>query len=43
MKRIYSTPKAEIEKFTIGDIMTTSPQGTGFGDGEEGTTMPDEF
>lgn len=34
MKKEYKTPEVEIEKFTIGDIMTTSPTG-GSGDNHE--------
>ena len=46
MKRQYTAPKAEIEKFTFVDIVTESPETTtknGIIDGGEGTTVDDDF
>ena len=43
MRKEYITPSAEIEKFNISIDVCTVSQTEGFGDGNEGTTMPDEF
>ncbi len=37
MKRPYEPPKADIERFTIPDVLTTSDPG-GEGSGNEGDT-----
>ena len=43
MKKEYITPEAEIEKFTIADILTTSPtEGMGEG-GNEGGDLDDQL
>ncbi len=40
MRKVYEPPKAEIEKFTIVSVITTSPidPGPGEGSGNEGDT-----
>ena len=38
MKRPYKPPKADIEKFTIADVLTTSQDPGGEGSGNEGAT-----
>ncbi len=44
MKKYYSSPELEIEKFTIATVLTASqnPDG-GLGDNGEEVTLPDEF
>lgn len=44
MKKYYESPSAEIEAFAVCNILTTpSEQTGGWGEGGEGTTVPDEF
>ncbi len=38
MKREYLSPEAEIEKFTIADVVTASQDPGGEGSGNEGDT-----
>ncbi len=40
MKKVYTAPEAEIEKFTIVDVITNSG---GINDGGDGTTVDDDF
>ena len=35
MKKKYQSPEAEIEKFTIDNVLTTSTNGSGWEDGDE--------
>lgn len=42
MKRKYTAPEAEIERFTLADVITNSTTG-GIYDGGEGTTVDDDF
>ena len=41
MRKKYFTPEAEIEKFTIKDVLTASDGGINQG-GNEGGDMPDD-
>lgn len=43
MKRKYVAPEAEIERFTIADILTESPPTQGGGDIDNPTTIDDDF
>ena len=40
MKKVYIAPEAEIEKFTIADLITFSG---GINDGGDGTTVDNDF
>ena len=44
MKKLYESPLAEIEKFTMADVITTSQEtGGGLGGNGENIGLADEF
>ncbi|MGN0522975.1 MAG: hypothetical protein ACI4IG_01750 [Eubacterium sp.] len=44
MKKYYTSPELEIDKFTIANVYTTSQNpDSGIGDNGEEVTLPDEF
>ena len=38
MRKIYEPPRADIEKFTVANVLTTSTDPGGEGSGNEGDT-----